>query len=111
MQDLIISINNNILRISLIDKNAVLKSAVTEVSQDIVNDSRILDPQGLSLIIGDLIPTLTPLKTNKLRLNFILQPQDVFLRFVTISKGNVNIGDQIISEIKVKEPDILLDDL
>ena len=56
MQDLIISINNNILRISLIDEDAVLKSAVMEISQDIVNDSRILDPQGLSLIIGDLIP-------------------------------------------------------
>jgi len=111
MQDLIVSINNNTLRISLIDKDAVLKNAVVEVSQDIVNDSQILNPQGLSLIIGDLIPTLTSLKTNKLRLNFILQPQDVFLRFVTISKGNVNIGDQIISEIKVKEPDILLDDL
>ena len=111
MQDLIISINNNILRVSTIDKEAVLKNAMVDIPKEIVDDSKILDTKGLASIIEGLISTLTPLKKNKLRLDFIMEPQDVFLRFVTVSKGENNIDEQIISEIKTKEPDLPLDNL
>ena len=111
MQDLIVSINKNIIRISTIDKEATLKTVTSEVSKDYVDDTRIISPVGLSGVIDGLVSKLSILSKSKFSLNFVMEPQDVFLRYVTVSKNSVDIQEQIISEIKEKDPELKLDQL
>lgn len=111
MQDLIISINKNTLRVSNIDREASLRTIVAEIPKEIVDETRIIDPQGLSDILGNLIPQVSSLNKNKLSLNFLMEPQDVFLRFITVSKNGSDVNDQVVSEIKAKDPNLPLDQL
>lgn len=111
MQDLIVSLNKNILRLSTIDKEVNLKTASTEVPKEVADETRILNPEGLSDILNNLILQVSSLNKSKLSLNFIVEPEDIFLRFVTVSKNGSDVGDQIIAEIKEKNPEISLDHL
>lgn len=111
MQDLVVSINKNILKISTIDKEAQLKTAVVNIPKELVDDTRIIDPKGFSNLLDQSISQVSVLSKNKLGLNFIMEPQDIFLRYVTVSKNGQETGEQIISEIKAKDPDIKLDTL
>jgi len=111
MQDLILSINKNTLKISTIDKEANLKTASIIVPKEYIDDTRILDPKGFSSILEDAVSQVSSLSKNKIGLNFIMEPQDIFLRYVTVSKNGQETGEQIISEIKAKDPDISLDNL
>ncbi len=111
MQDLIVSLNKNILRLSTIDKEVNLKTASVEIPKEIVDETRILNPEGLSDILNNLILQVSSLNKSKLSLNFIIEPEDIFLRFVTVSKNGSDIGDQIVAEIKEKNPEISLDHL
>ncbi len=111
MQDLVVSINKNTLRISTIDKEAQLKTAVVDIPKELVDDTRIIDPKRFSNLLDESISQVTSLSKNKLGLNFVMEPQDIFLRYVTVSKNGQEIGEQIISEIKAKDPEINLDNL
>jgi len=111
MQDLVVSINKNTLRISTIDKEAQLKTAVVDIPKELVYDTRIIDPKRFSNLLDESISQVTSLSKNKLGLNFVMEPQDIFLRYVTVSKNGQEIGEQIISEIKAKDPEINLDNL
>ncbi|MBW6441993.1 LytR C-terminal domain-containing protein [Patescibacteria group bacterium] len=111
MQDIIVSINKNILRVSTVDKEASLKTALVDVPKDIVDDTRIIDPNGLSTILDNLVSQVSSLGKSKLSLNFLIEPQDVFLRYVTVSKNGANIDEQVVLEIKEKDPDVDLNNL
>lgn len=111
MQDLIISLNKNTLRISTIDKEATLKTAVADIPKEIADDTRILDTAGFASILGDAVSQVSVLSKNKLSLNFVMEPQDILLRYVTVSKNGQELGDQIVSEIKAKDPDLPLENL
>ena len=111
MQDLIVSINKNTLKISTIDKEAQLKTVVVDIPGELVDDTRIIDPKGFSRLLNESVLQVSSLPKNKLGLNFIMEPQDIFLRYVTVSKNGQEIGEQIISEIKAKDPEINLDTL
>jgi hypothetical protein len=111
MQDIIVSINKNLLRISTVDKEAVLKTASIEIPKEVVEETRVINTSGLAEIIDNLIPQITSLNKNKLSLNFIMEPEDVLLRYVTVSKNGSDVGEQVISEIKEKNSGIDLDKL
>ncbi len=111
MQDLILSINKNTLKISTIDKEANLKTASVVIPKECVDDTRIVDPKGFSSFLEDAVSQVSSLSKNKLGLNFVMEPQDILLRYVTVSKNGQETGEQIISEIKTKDPDISLDSL
>ena len=111
MQDLIISINKNILKISTVDKEAILNTASIELPSEVVDSTRVINPSGFAGILDNIIPQVTSLGKNKLGLNFIMEPEDVFLRYVTVSKNGSDISDQILAEIKEKNPEINLENL
>jgi hypothetical protein len=111
MQDIFVSINKNITRLSTVDKDASLRTTLVDVPKDVVNDSRINDPEALAGILNDLLPHVTSLSKSRLGLNFVIEPQDVYLRFITLSKKDVDIEAQIIAEIKEKAKDIPLKDI
>ena len=111
MQDLIVSLNKNVLKVSTVDKEASLKTSMTTVPAEVVDDSRIVDSGALSNILDELISQVTDLPKKQLNLNFVVEPQDVFLRYVTVSKNDSQLEDKVISEIKSKDPDLPLDDI
>jgi hypothetical protein len=111
MQDLIVSLNKNVIRLSTVDKDTVLRTTLVDVSKETVDDTRILDSASFSEILNGLIPQITTISKNKMSLNFVVEPQDIFLRFVTLSKQDGEIDEQIINELKEKAKDIPLDDL
>ena len=107
----VVTLNKNTLKISTIDKEAQLKTAIVDVPKELVDDTRIIDPKGFSNILDQAVSQVSVLSKNKLGLNFVMEPQDLFLRYVTVSKNGQEIGEQIVSEIKAKDPDINLDNL
>ncbi len=111
MQDLIISLNRNVVRLSTVDKESSLRTTLVDVSKEIADDTRILDTLGFSRVLGDMISQISSLSKNKLSLNFIIETQDVYLRYVTISKKNVDLEEQIVSELKEKASDIPLEEI
>ena len=111
MQDLLVSLNKNVIRLSTVDKNTALITALVDVPGEVANDTRITDPKAFSDILNALIPQVSTLSKNKLSLNVVLEPKDVYLRFITVSKKEEDLDEQIIAEIKEKAKDIPLEDV
>lgn len=111
MQDLFISINENKLRVSTVDPKEGFKCVTEELTQNIVQDHKITDVGTFSSILAETISKLTKQPKSRLLLNFIMEPQDVILRFFTLSKGLNGDPDQIISEIRKLLEDVNLDEL
>lgn len=110
MQDLIISINKNVLRLSTIDQETTLKTALVDISRDAVSDSIINDPKEVAQSIQSILGSVTELPKQKLSLSFVMQPEEVVLKFITVSKSEDNLDTQIVKEIKEKLEGISLDD-
>lgn len=100
MNNVIVSISENILKVSLEGKQFLATSKV--ISSEIVNDSEILNVEEFSKQLSDCIQELTNLKGNKLSLNFLVEPKNTILKFVTASKNGTNLDEQIINEVKDK---------
>lgn len=111
MQDIFISINKNVVRLSTVDKDASLRTTLVDVPKDVVTDTKIISSTGLGSILNDLLSNVTTVSKNRLGLNFVVEPQDVYLRFITLSKKNIDVEAQIIAELKEKAKEIPLDDI
>ncbi len=111
MQDLFISVNENKLRVSAVDPKTGFKSVAEDLTKNVIENYKIVDVATFSSILGETISKITKQPKNRLLLNFILEPQDVILRFFTLSKGSNGDQEQIVSEIKKKVPDVDLQDL
>lgn len=111
MQDIFVSINKNVVRLSTVDKDACLRTTLIDVPKGVVDDTRIVNSEGLSSVLNELLPHVTTLTKNRLGLNFVIEPQDIYLRFITLSKKDVDIEAQIIGEIKDKAKEIPLKDI
>lgn len=111
MQDLLVSLNKNVVRISTVDKNTVLRTTLVDVPKETADDTRVLDSVAFSQILHGLLPQISALSKNKLSLNFVVEPQDVILRFITLTKKEGDLDEQMIAELKEKAKDIPLDDL
>jgi hypothetical protein len=111
MQDLFISIDENKLRISAVDPKTGFKSVTEDLTENVINDYKIVDTTTFASILGETISKVTKQPKNRLLLNFILEPQDVILRFFTLSKGLNGDEEQTLSEIRKKISDVDLQDL
>lgn len=111
MQDLLVSLNKNVVRVSTIDKDTVLRTTLVDVPKETADDTKILDSSSFAQILNGLFPQITSLTKNRMSLNFVVEPQDIFLRFITLSKKDGDLDEQIVDELKEKAKDIPLDDL
>jgi hypothetical protein len=111
MQDLFISVSENKLRISTVDSKLGFKSVEEDLTKNVINDYTVVDVATFTSVLGEAIAKISNQPKNRLLLNFVLEPQDVVLRFFTLGKGISGDGAQIVSEIKTKIPDENLDDL
>jgi hypothetical protein len=96
MQDLYISLNGNKAKLSLTDKGGFKTSTIEDLT-------------GENLAVAASQISSAPLR--KQRLNFIVGPEDLFFKFVTVTKSTENAEDQIIAEVKEKIEGVTLDDL
>lgn len=99
MQDIICSVYKNILRLSTIDKNG-LKTVFTQVPSEIVNHTEIIDGHDFAKLIEDQLAKLTTAKRNKLTFTFLVEPQNVTTKFLTVNKKNGEQLQQVEDEIK-----------
>ncbi len=99
MSGLVISLSYNILKLTLNDSSSI-RSTSLKVSEDIVDDSRIIDPQLFAEVLGKAIQDFSLDKKNKPSLSFILEPQDTILHFITTNKKDGDTDEQLIRGIK-----------
>ena len=113
MHDLIVSVNKGALKLSTIDKNGQLKTFTCQLSAEVVDDSVILDSTAFAKILGESLSQLDSTLKNKLATNFVVEPQDVILNYVVISKnkGEEDTDAQILKEVKEKLEGVALEDL
>lgn len=117
MSNLIISLSNNILRLSTENKEG-FQPISAQVSSEVVTDYTIKDTKGFVDVLSGLIAESYEEKLRKFSLVFLIEPQDMILKFVTVNKGigeDVNateqLGDKIISQIQGDLGNYNIDDL
>ena len=111
MQDLFISINENKLLVSTVDPKNGFKSVIEDLTDNVIQDHKIVNVATFSSILSATISKLTKQPKNRLLMNFILEPEEVILRFFTLSKGLNGNEDQTILEIKKVVTETDLNDL
>ncbi|HLD50938.1 hypothetical protein A3K34_02645 [candidate division WWE3 bacterium RIFOXYC1_FULL_40_10] len=107
--DLILSIRNNQLKASLIEKDGI-KTLTKALSAEIADNTRITNAQAFAVLLSSELKELTNTPLSKFKINFVAEPEDVFLGFVGANKHHANLDDFIVSEIKDKIKDVLLDE-
>ena len=110
MQDLIVSLSENILKVSTIE-NKEFKGVSADVTKEVVNDYKILDLNEFSTALKELVSAVTTKNPRSLSLNILVQPNDVVFKFVPVKKNGGDVEDQIINEIKASEKNLPLEEM
>jgi hypothetical protein len=110
MNNLLISLNDNILKITLKDE-LNFKGVTVELPKTAANDTQIIDTNYIARTVSETLNSTLTFKGKAPILHFLIEPQDVILKFVTVNKKNGDIDSQIVNEIKSKLTDINIDDL
>jgi len=110
MQDVYLSLNNNILRLTYIGKEG-LKTYSAKLTEDVVSDTKILDTQRYADEVKNGIAQLTKISPAKLELTVITEPEDTILRFIMVNKRDGDKQEQLLNDMKAKITDAPLDDL
>lgn len=110
MQDITISLSENILKVSTIEDKE-FKGVSADVTKGVVDDHIILNNEEFAVALKELISAVTDKNTKNLGLNILVEPNDVVFKFVTVNKQDGEVEEQIISEIKEKLKEIPLEKL
>ena len=111
MQNLIVSLNENTLKLSAATPQSI-KSKSAELDNNVAHDSSILDVKIFSDVLFNLIKEVTAdTRDKKFDLTFLVEPQDVLLKFITVGKKTGNLDETILAEVKSKLLDVTLEDL
>jgi hypothetical protein len=108
MRHLVVSLSYNQIKLSSIDKTG-FSSVSADVSQEVLNSSQILNVAEIAGIIKDLLGKIGSSVKNS-DLTFVTEPENVFLRFVTVPKHTESVDEQIVAEVKAKFPEYNLED-
>ena len=101
MNNVVISLHENILKLSLNSKNG-FNTFSTQVTVPITNT------QEFAQLIKENLNTLP--RRKETYLDFLVDPEDTLIKFVTVNKNDDDIDGQILMEIKGKLKEISLDD-
>jgi len=110
MPNLVVTLNNNILKISHIGKDGFHK-AETELPKEVCNDTEITEPKVFSDHLKGLLDQLFPKKPRGLSVTFVLEPNDVALNIVTLNKKAGILDEKIVAEEKKLLEGITLEEL
>ncbi len=101
MQDITVSLNNNKLKVSTIVNNN-FKGLAVDLDTAVAADYKVLDIEKFTEELGSLLTQLVGPGAKNAALTFIVEPQDVHLRFVTVNKQNGDTQAQIIGELSTR---------
>jgi hypothetical protein len=109
MENLIVSFDSNVLKVSYTDKKAIYS---TELNLDpsLVDNSHILNEQGFAQALLQAISTLGA-KPKSPVLNFLISPENVYTFFMTVSKNMPDIDGAILTEARKKLENVSIDEL
>lgn len=109
MENIIVSFDNNVLKISYTDKNSLFSTEVN-LNESIVDSSHILDQQKFS---ENLVQGLTNLniKPKNPVLNFLISPENVFTFFLTVGKNMTDIEGAILNEARKRLDTVSIDEI
>jgi len=110
MQDVYLSLNNNILRLTYIGKEG-LKTYSSQLAGDIVSDTKISDISRYAEEIKKGLAELTKISPSKLNLIVVTEPEDTILRFITVNKRDGDKQEQLLNDMKAKITEAPLEDL
>jgi hypothetical protein len=118
VQNLLISFNNNVLKVTTAGKNG-LEYTSRDLDDGVINGPVIVDPVRFAEILKVLIPDITKTSFKHLSLNFMEGSPHTYLRFVTLAKNNVDTSseasvtaeDRILHEVQSKLDEVKLEDL
>ncbi len=109
MQDIVVTTNENTIKISTIEKGE-FSGISAQLTQDVVKDYQINNVEEYASVLRELISQITKKGHGSLALTFLMEPQDVVLKFISVSKSNDSLEDQLINEARAKVPEISLDE-
>ena len=110
MSNLLVSLNENTLKVSCFNSLG-FKTKSVEVSKDVANDAAILDTPAFAQAVLESAKELLPPKDKDTVLNFLVEPEDIILKFILVNKKDGDVTEQILAEIKLKLDGVALDDL
>lgn len=110
MQDITISLSENVLKVSTIE-NKEFKGVAADVTKGVVEDYDIKSPEEFAAALKELISAITDKNLRKLSLNVLVEPNDVIYKFIPVKKQSGDIEDQIIDEVKDKVKEFPLEEM
>ena len=110
MNNLLISINNNILKATLTSKEGFMGSTL-ELAKDDCENSLVKNPESVSNYIEEILTQTFKHNKSGVSVSYLVEPKDVILKFVTVNKKTNDIEEQIISEVKNKLKDVSIEKL
>lgn len=110
MINLVVSINDNNLKISYLKENTFV-SASEEIPEDIANDYKILDAARFGEILKNTINGIFGGNHKKAKLNFVVEPDSLIFKFITLSKSSNGIEHELTAEIEKKIPEASAEDM
>lgn len=103
MTDLLVSLSSNVLKVTYQKKDG-FGGFSSEIPNSIVKKSEILDTQKFAESLNNLCLESAPEVLKNASISFLVDPDDVFLYFVSVNKNSGDIEDQMISSVKSKLP-------
>ncbi len=110
MSDLIVSLSNNTLRLTVRSEKGLFHTS-EDISSEYVNDSSILSTDGFGRKLAETIAKYSELKLKNPQLVYLVEPSDVVLHFITVSKSETDAGEQVLGEVKKKLEGVEIDEL
>ena len=108
MQNIVVSINENLLKVSINDQNG-FRTSSRALDGAIVSSSQILNVDLFADQLHSLLSDFGDNKIFKLPLQFLVEPEDVTFQFITVSKSQDNLEEYVLQQVSQLFPN--LDDL
>lgn len=101
MKDLIISLSKNQLKVSAAGKDG-FEGKTFDVPATTVRDSKILDVAAYASFVKDSLSQFTLANLQKRDVVFLVEPSEVFMRFIVLDKSTDDIDVRIVESAKEK---------
>ncbi len=101
MNDLLVSLSDNVLKLTYWSIDG-FGGFSRELPTDIVENSTIVDIEKFTEIFSATLTEFLPKKAKRDSLNFLVDPQDVEVFFISVNKNDGTVDDQIIAAAREK---------
>lgn len=110
MQGVVVSLNENLLKVTVSDQDG-FRAGNRQLDAALAANSQILNVDLFCDQLDNLLQEVGGSKVNKLPLNFLIEPNDIYLYFVTIPKNEQDVEEQVISQASARLQGVNLEDI